>query len=135
MSRQQKNIHIDTSPFICEKCGSSVVPPEYGTKNRNHCPFCLFSRHVDMKIGDRRSGCRGLMEPIGIWVQKKYEWSLIHKCQRCGFIRTNRIAGDDNELKLFSLASKPITQLPFPAEMALEQAKQQFMSGEQNGFN
>lgn len=118
MSRHHANIYIDKTTFICENCGHTVSPPESGTKNRNHCPHCLFSRHVDIKTGDRRSGCRGLMEPIGIWVQKKYEWSLIHRCQRCGLIRSNRIAGDDNEVQLLSLAARAMTQLPFPADIA-----------------
>ena len=83
-----------------------------------------------MKIGDRRSGCRGIMVPIGIWVSGKKEWSIIHRCRKCGFIQTNCIAGDDNEMQLFSLTARPITQLPFPADMALEKIKKQPMNGE-----
>jgi len=83
-----------------------------------------------MKIGDRRSGCRGIMEPIGLWVPEKREWSIIHRCRKCGFIRTNRIAGDDNEVTLFSLAARPLTQLPFPAEMVLEKIEHHQMNGE-----
>lgn len=127
MSRQKETISFDTKPFICDHCGLIVPSPISGTKNRNHCIHCLYSKHVDMKTGDRRSGCRGIMEPIGLWVKKNKEWSVIHRCQKCGFIRTNRIAGDDNEMKLFALAARLITQLPFPAEMAIKKIEFQEM--------
>jgi len=114
MSRHIKqNIN---EPFICNNCGNPVVPADSGTHFRNHCPFCLFSSHVDICIGDRRSRCRGLMEPIGIWAGKKKEWSIIHRCVKCGIIKTNRIAGDDSELLLVLLATKPFMSMPFPAE-------------------
>ncbi len=60
------------------------------------------------------------MQPIAVWVRTSKEWSIIHRCVNCGFIRANRIAGDDNEMLLFSLAAKPLTMLPFPAEHTLE---------------
>lgn len=120
MSRQNKIIHCDTNPFICENCGLTVPSPMSGTKNRNHCIHCLHSKHVDMKIGDRRSGCQGIMEPIGLWIKDNGEGAVIHRCKKCGFIRTNRIAGDDDEVVLFTLAARLITQLPFPAKIALD---------------
>lgn len=70
------------------------------------------------------------MEPIGIWVKKRQEWSIIHRCKKCGFIRTNRIAGDDNETLLLSLAARPMTQLPFPADRALKQIEKISIFGE-----
>ena len=120
MSRHSHIIHTTIETFICRNCGQTVPPPEAGGKIRNHCPSCLWSLHVDLRSGDRRCGCRGLMEPIGIWVRPSGEWSIIHRCTSCGFIRANRIAADDNELRLFALAAKPITRLPFPAVDALE---------------
>lgn len=75
---------------------------------------------MDLTSGDRRCGCRGGMEPISIWVKPSKEWSIVHRCVKCGFIRTNRIAGDDNEMKLFRLAVQPVTMLPFPATKTLE---------------
>ncbi len=116
MSRN-RIIHKNTEEtFICRNCGTIVAPPESGGKMRNHCPKCLWSLHVDLKKGDRRCGCRGLMEPISVWVRQNKEWSIIHRCISCGFIRANRIAADDNEMLIFTLAAKPITMLPFPAE-------------------
>ena len=45
------------------------------------------------------------------------EWALIHRCTRCGLIRANRIAGDDDEVQLFSLAARPLTEMPFPSQL------------------
>lgn len=56
------------------------------------------------------------MEPIAIWVQPGGEWSLVHRCGTCKVVRVNRVAGDDNELALMSLAARPIAQPPFPLD-------------------
>ncbi len=102
--------------FICERCHRAVPGSVPGTAHRNHCPGCLWSLHVDLRPGDRRCGCRGLMEPIAIWVRGDGEWALVHRCQRCTALRVNRIAGDDNELALLSLAVRPLARPPFPLE-------------------
>jgi DNA-directed RNA polymerase subunit RPC12/RpoP len=107
MSRINHIYKDENSAFICGNCGNGVVATENGTLNRNHCPACLWSRHVDLRTGDRMSVCRGMMEPIGIWVKSDGEWSLIHRCVKCGSLRTNRIAGDDSYEELMRLASKP----------------------------
>lgn len=65
---------------------------------------------------DRTSDCRGLMEPIAVSAQRDGEWSLVHRCQLCSNIKTNRIAGDDDSLLLLSLALRPLTALPFPLD-------------------
>lgn len=109
--------------FICASCGQGVSPIIYGGQHRNHCPYCLCSVHMDIKAGDRRSSCRGIMQPIGIHVQKNQEWSLIHKCSKCKTIRTNRVAADDNELLLLTIAAEPIMSLPFPSKMVLTRLK------------
>ncbi len=54
------------------------------------------------------------MEPIGIDVREDGEWALIHRCTGCGALRTNRIAGDDQELALLQLALRPLAYPPFP---------------------
>lgn len=119
MSRYNKQQINYNETFICGYCGSTVSPPESGGEHRNHCPHCLWSRHMDLSPGDRRSGCRGLMEPISIWVRKDREWAIIHRCEKCGFIRTNRIAGDDNEVMLFTMAARTMTMMPFPTDKIL----------------
>ena len=90
-----------------------IGPPPAGTRQRNHCPVCLHSLHVDEKPGDRASSCRSIMEPIAIWVRDE-EWVLLHRCRGCGRIKSNRVAPDDNEVLLISLAVKPIGSPAFP---------------------
>ena len=109
--------------FVCGHCGRSVSRAASGTRHRNHCPHCLWSRHVDLGRGDRRSRCRKLMEPIAIWVRRNGEWSIVHRCTKCSAIRTNRIAGDDNELVLMSLAARPLAQPPFPLDGLMSETR------------
>ncbi|MEQ8350776.1 MAG: RNHCP domain-containing protein [Leptospiraceae bacterium] len=99
--------------FRCRNCKHVIGIPESGTKQRNHCPLCLHSVHLDVSPGDRSSNCKSLMEPIAIWVRSG-EWVLLHRCCGCGEIRPNRVAPDDNETLLISLAMKPIGQPAFP---------------------
>ena len=102
--------------FACAHCGAPVPGTAPGTSHRNHCPRCLWSLHVDLRTGDRRSACRGEMEPVGVGTQPNGEWSIVHRCRRCGMVRMNRIAGDDGELPLVSLALRPLARPPFPLE-------------------
>lgn len=71
---------------------------------------------MDEEPGDRSSGCGGVMEPIAVWVRKGGEWAVIHRCRRCGKLSSNRIAADDNPMKLMSIAMKPLCDPPFPLE-------------------
>lgn len=84
------------SHFICKNCGEEVSYKAPGTKNRNHCPFCLASLHVDNVIGDRKSDCNGIMPATGKIYKKDGEEVLIHQCNKCKMYRKNRIAGDDS---------------------------------------
>lgn len=56
------------------------------------------------------------MGPIAVWIRHGGEWAIIHRCQGCGALRSNRIAGDDNELALLSLAVRPLALPPFPLD-------------------
>ena len=56
------------------------------------------------------------MEAVGVWVRKNDEWAIIHRCKRCGHLSSNRIAADDNPMKLMSVALKPLGSPPFPLE-------------------
>ena len=103
-------------PFRCQTCGRLVTPQGAGTRHRNHCPYCLCSKHLDAEPGDRAADCGGTMEPIAVWVRKDGEWAIIHRCKICGALSSNRIAADDNPLKLMSLAVKPLARPPFPLE-------------------
>lgn len=89
--------------FRCSHCKQFVVINDVmGTLNRNHCNMCLWSRHVDVNIGDRLSTCRCGMEPVGLTLKhegfnKTGELMLIHRCLGCQKISINRIARDDCE--------------------------------------
>ncbi|WP_082236440.1 ribosome small subunit-dependent GTPase A [Anaeromassilibacillus senegalensis] len=103
-----------TESFTCKVCGALVVPEAAGSQHRNHCPRCLSSVHVDNQPGDRASLCKGVMEPVGVWVRKNGEWAIIHRCRSCGTFSSNRIAADDNPTLLMSIAMKPLAAPPFP---------------------
>ena len=92
-----------------------------GTRHRNHCPYCLCSKHLDIEPGDRAADCGGTMDPVAVWVRKGGEWAIIHRCRVCGALSSNRIAADDNQLKLISLAVKPLAQPPFPLDSLAEE--------------
>jgi len=102
--------------FVCRYCGRTVSTKAPGTSHRNHCPWCLWSVHLDKRAGDRLSSCNGIMEPIAVSVRLRGEWMLVHRCNECGILKANRIAGDDNELALLSLAVRPVAQPPFPLD-------------------
>jgi len=102
-----RNIELNTD-FKCIHCRSFVSAGIIlaGVNNRNHCPYCLWSRHMDLfEAGDRLSGCKARMQPVGLTlkrVHKKYsaasggELMLVHLCIECGSISINRIASDDD---------------------------------------
>ena len=103
--------------FRCRHCGLDVSIDAPGTAHRNHCPTCLWSRHLDdARPGDRAADCGASMEPIPISVRGDGEWVLVHRCTHCDEVHLNRSAGDDNPLALVRLAVRPIAQPPFPLD-------------------
>lgn len=90
---------------------------------------------MDEEPGNRVSDCGGIMEPIAVWVRKNGEWAIIHHCRRCGRLNLNRIAADDNPMKLMSIAMKPLCEPPFPIERtALMGAAEAFRIEKQVSF-
>ena len=116
----RQKIEFVESGFVCLYCGRPVTPDPTGTEHRNHCPSCLRSVHLDDFPGDRASGCGGIMEPVAISVRRGKEWVIIHRCNDCGTLKENRIAGDDNAMALLSLAVRPVAQPPFPLDGLLD---------------
>ena len=96
-----KNIHKETEYH--------TVVTDDGTQDEGF--NCI---HLDNIPGDRSADCGGIMEPISIYVRPDGEWALIHRCKKCGELKINRIAADDNEYLLLSLACKPLANPPFP---------------------
>jgi len=111
--RYSQNGHDERSPwpgpeqqtFRCRHCKIVVGPIPFGGKHRNHCPYCLHSRHVDDRIpGDRASRCGFLMAPISAFTRVKGEHAVVHRCLGCGVERHNRIAADDDFTLVLALS-------------------------------
>lgn len=90
-SKPMKKFQRNIEDFVCEHCGTKVS----GNGYTNHCPQCLYSKHVDINPGDRASDCGGLMEPIDVEI-KNGSYVLVQRCQKCGFIRKNKLQDGDN---------------------------------------
>ncbi len=88
-----KTFYKNDNEFICENCGKKVSKLNYTT--RDHCNFCLYSKHVDINPGDRANKCLGLLKPISI---EKYKdtYKIIYKCLKCGETHKNIMAKDDD---------------------------------------
>lgn len=80
--------------FICKNCGNKIEPLGYSC--RNHCNYCLHSLHVDINPGDRAEECKGILKPIRVEPDSKKGYIIIFKCEKCGAIRRNKAAKDDN---------------------------------------
>ena len=87
--------------FICENCGAKVE--KLGYTSRDHCPHCLCSKYVDCMPGDRNETCHGILRPIQVVLDNKKGYVIIYKCDKCGAIRKNKSAIDDNEEILIKL--------------------------------
>lgn len=89
--------------FVCEKCKRNVTKLNYTA--RDHCPYCLYSKHVDINPGDRLNTCMGMLVPIDI-EKFKDTYKIIYKCEKCGMIHKNIAANDDNMNKIIELSMK-----------------------------
>ncbi len=87
----QRKFQRKIEDFTCENCGEEIS----GSGYTNHCPVCLWSKHVDINPGDRLNSCGGLMKPIDAYF-KSQEWYLIQQCQKCGEQKKIKISPKDN---------------------------------------
>jgi hypothetical protein len=109
--------------FKCGHCRAFIGPTVMGGKHRNHCPLCLYSKHVDRSHpGDRKSDCRSLMEPIGTFHRQNGEQMVVHQCGGCGAERHNRVAADDNPVTLLRLEPVAPRRGKFADTVAAEDA-------------
>lgn len=92
--------------FICAHCGRDVPPLRY--TSRNHCPFCLWSMHLDVNPGDRASDCGAPLAPVTAEPDPKKGFVITHKCTKCGALRRNKAAADDNKNLIIKLTAKQI---------------------------
>ena len=122
MALPTKRFTVVNEGFTCGHCGREV-PPTAGTTPRNHCPFCLWCRHLDINPGDRANPCRGLMRPIGIYTHSKKSYVILHQCERCAArVKAKAILSDANASDDFAiileLSGKPIDEeRPVPPHM------------------
>ncbi len=89
--------------FICENCHKNVEKLSYTA--RDHCPYCLYSKHVDINPGDRANTCQGLLKPIDI-EKFKDTYKIVYQCEKCGEKHKNILASDDDMNIVIEVSSK-----------------------------
>jgi len=87
--------------FTCEHCGSTVK----GSGYTNHCPKCLWSKHVDVNPGDRAAVCGGMMEPLRIEGTVR-AYRILHRCAKCGLERRNSVSDSDDPEAILACAKR-----------------------------
>ena len=97
-----KNFKKVKENFICENCGEKVEGDGY----TDHCPKCLWGKHVDEEIpGDRKSDCGGPMRPVEC-IYKSGEFKIHYKCSKCRHEFWVREGKEDERRKLMELLDK-----------------------------
>ena len=90
--------------FVCEHCGARVA----GSGYTNHCPRCLWSKHVDVYPGDRAAACGGMMEPVRLEGPSP-AYTIVHRCVRCGHERRNKVLSGDDPDAVIEIAKNRAT--------------------------
>ena len=98
-----KRFNMIDENFICENCGRKVE--KLGYTARDHCNYCLYSKHVDIMPGDRKNNCKGLLKPIGI-EKFKDTYKIIFQCEKCKMTHKNIMASDDDMSLIIELSKK-----------------------------
>lgn len=96
---QTKRFQRRIENFVCEHCGAEVK----GNGYTDHCPKCLWSKHVDINPGDRADACQGMMEPIGLEGSTP-DYRIVERCERCNATRRISIAKEDDMQAVLKLA-------------------------------
>jgi hypothetical protein len=105
-----------TDTFGCLQCGRAVSTAGPERLPRDHCPHCLYSRHLTDLAGGGPSPCGQRMAPIAIAVAGDGAWSVIHRCTHCREVASAPAGPDDNPLVLTGLAVRPFARPPFPLD-------------------
>jgi uncharacterized CHY-type Zn-finger protein len=87
----KKRFTKNIEDFVCEHCDKAVK----GNGYTNHCPHCLWSKHVDINPGDREALCLGMMKPIKLELEKN-EHIITHECVICGYCKRNKLSNEDD---------------------------------------
>ena len=101
---EEKKFSKNDQEFVCEVCGRKVS--KLGYSSRDHCPFCLSSKHVDVNPGDRANECLGILVPFDVALDSKKGYVIEYRCSRCGKTHKNRSASDDSFQTILSLMNK-----------------------------
>jgi len=88
--------------FVCEKCGMKTK----GNGYTDHCPACLWGKHVDVNPGDRAAGCGGMMESVKAET-KGDKILLYYICKECGYEFRVKSLPEDNFEAIIRLVNKP----------------------------
>ena len=96
-----KQFTMRDESFTCENCHKEVKPLGYTA--RDHCPYCLYSKHVHINPGDRQNTPKHLLKPTGI---EKYQdtYKILYKCETCNKANKNIIATDDDMEKIIEIS-------------------------------
>lgn len=102
---QAKKFSMIDEDFVCEVCNENIKKLKYTA--RNHCPHCLNSKHVDKNPGDRLENCGGILKPVAIEKSKKRDYKIVFICEKCGVVKKNIVANDDNMNLIIKIMSEP----------------------------
>ncbi len=97
-----KQFNMMDENFICENCGKEVQKANYTA--RDHCPYCLYSKHVDINPGDRANTCKGLLKPVGI-EKFKDTYKILYRCTKCNQEHKNIMANDDDMNEIIKISN------------------------------
>jgi len=99
-----KRFNMIDEGFKCIMCNKEVNPLKYTA--RDHCPYCIYSMHVDINPGDRENNCKGLLKPVSI-EKFKHTYKIIYKCEKCKLKIKNIVANDDDINIIIELSKNP----------------------------
>lgn len=103
---ENKKFTMIDETFTCEVCGNVVEKLNYTA--RDHCNKCLSSKHLDIMPGDRSANCGGILVPIAIEKGAKDKLKIVYKCNKCGEIKRNVLASDDNFDKVLEIMKNKV---------------------------
>lgn len=99
---EKKKFQMLDEEFICHNCGEHVTPLRYTA--RDHCPYCLYSIHVDNNPGDRACDCLGTLKPIGV-EKFRDSYKIVYQCEKCRIVKRNIMAKDDSMNRIIKISA------------------------------
>ncbi|OGI25122.1 MAG: hypothetical protein A3J76_02810 [Candidatus Moranbacteria bacterium RBG_13_45_13] len=88
---QSKKFQRRIEDFECENCGAKVK----GNGYTDHCPVCLWGKHMDIYPGDRVNICHGMMKPVRV-IKKGDGYVIEYRCMKCEHQFRVKLAQNDN---------------------------------------